>query len=48
MFSKMKTKSSLLKFCKGSGVLSLYQFKQVQHPELATDIQGKVKKMLKK
>jgi len=48
MFNKMKTKSSLQKFCKGGGVLSLYQFMKTLHPDLVTDVDKKAKKEMKK
>jgi hypothetical protein len=48
MFSKMKTKSSLQKFCKGSGILALYQFMKKRHPDLCTDADKKYKSLIKK
>lgn len=48
MFSKMKTKSSVLKFCKGPGILSLFQYMEHKHPELKTNFQKIIKKELKK
>jgi glucokinase len=47
MFDKMKTASSLEKFCKGIGILKLYQFMQREHPDMVTDIQQKIKKTMK-
>ncbi|CDW86064.1 glucokinase [Stylonychia lemnae] len=47
MFNKMKTKSSLIKLCKGQGIFLLHQFMKTQHPELDTTIEDAVKKALK-
>ena len=45
---KMKTRTTLVKFCKGPYLLSLYQFMQFVYPELNTNADIKIKKQLKK
>ena len=47
MFSKMKTKSSILKFCRGPGILSLHQYMERRNPELKSNSLKIMKKELK-